>query len=190
MKITIDGTDFFINHSYDGTVPYVLNGNTLTIDVADGVLIDQLGESLEVEAKIPSREAASLYGTQFNDWHENVFESKIWDLPLLPDSKIKVIAHKGARRDAAYLNNINIKGLPSGNVYLHQARYTDNGKGRHHFGQEWIIRDVVLSDNAMEGTLNLYGSADYTDTSAKKQGLFPVYPAFSRRFKLRIISVD
>lgn len=191
MRFRVGGRMYYINRGPNGAEVVKLEGDVVNLSNRQmEQMLPYLGDSVDVECYVPQRQGDSLYGTQRNDWHEDVFEKKEWYLPLLPDSKIKLLAHKGARKEWAYANNINIKGLPSGHMYLSQASNTATGKGRYHWGTEWIISNVVLTDNAMDGTLNLYGCADYTDLTQTKQGLFPVYPAFSRTFRLDIVSVS
>ena len=191
MRFKVNGKMYYINRGPSGSEVVKLDGDVVNLTKRQmEQMLPYLGDTVDVHSYVPQRQGESLYGTRINQFAENIFERKEWYLPLLPDTRIKLVAHKGAKKEYAYANNINIKGLPSGHMYLRQAAYSATGKGRYHWGTEWNISNVVLTDNAMEGTLNLYGSADYTDLTTTKQGLFPVYPAFSRTFRLDIVSVS
>jgi hypothetical protein len=182
MKFVVEVMDFFINHSYDSTTPYRLDGNELTIDLYDGVLIDQLGEYLEVEAKVPQRE---YYGQGSDVGYTPI--AYYWDIPLLEGTTILVDWAGGARGAARWLQSVWIKGNPSGEEYFYSENWSW-GLGRGNYWNQTVTtigNNVSADDTGFQISFARGGQA-----GVWTKGMRPVFPAFTRKFKLKIISVE
>lgn len=182
MKFVVDEMDFFINHSYDGSTPYRLDGNELTIDLYDGVLIDQLGEYLEVEAKIPEREGIGQ-GSDVGFTPMTYY----WEKPLLPYTKIMVDWWGGKRGKPRWLQDVEIKGTPGLDTYFFSSQWSA-GSGRGDYWNQTVAslgENVNPADTGFQIRFCLGGWA-----GVHKKGMRPVFPAFTRKFKLKIISVE
>lgn len=181
LKFVADGMDFFINSSYDGTPVYRLSGNELIMDVADGVLIDQLGEYLEVKAKVPEREILGR-----NNDSGGVYSSS-WDLPLLEGTRILADWWGGKRGKPRSLVGVAVNGTPDMNSYFYSVEWSW-GKGRGDYWNQLVTQIggwVSPADTGFKISFRLNGWA-----GIHQKRLRPVFPAFSRTFKLKIISVE
>ena len=184
MWFEANGKRYYLNCAPNGKTMVRLDGDTVQLSSKQyEEIMPYLQDGVEIYVNVPERLSSSLYPVYKND--PSYSESKKWLLPLLPYTQIVARAHKGQKREWAYLNNINVSGLPSGKRYLTNTNYNDTGKGRHDFEGVWVISDVNPNDRLWEGSLNAYGAAGFI--TGAKQGLFAKYPAFSRTFKLNII---
>ena len=194
MKFVVDGLDFFINHAYDGTTPYRLEGNELSIDLYDGALIDQLGEYLEVKAKIPTR-----WWKIENSATDGVPVSSYCNLPYLDGTLCSIAFNKGAKKPY-YLWDSSITATPGGQTLL----VWHYGTGEHKRGwkgkgfQPMNESFVWDGDEKWQiGTAQMYEGAEGMKAThvLQWQRDVPVsiefqFPAFTRVFKLKIISVE
>lgn len=183
MRFSHEGLDFYIQSSPDGTPPYRLNDNVLTLELYDGILIDQLGEYLEVDAKIAAR-SSLFYGSVNN---------ARCPLPFIKGTKALVEWDKGKKKKAAGCT-FSVKGIPSGVEHFSGACYTsahNRGVYRRLLPDDthkWINQvysgDMVNDDVALSISTERYSETTY------KPGLTLKWPAFTRKFKLKIISVS
>lgn len=183
MRFSYEGLDFYIQSSPDGTPPYRLNNNVLTLELYDGILIDQLGEYLEVDAKIAARD--SLF-------YEYADEARC-PFPFIKGTKAQVKWGKWKKKKAAGCT-FSVKGSPSGVVHFSGACYTSAHErgvytrllpdNTHKWVNAVYSGDMVNDDVALTISTGRYSG--YSDNP----GVTMKWPSFTRRFKLKIISVS
>lgn len=180
MKFVEDGLDYYINHSIDGSEPYVFDSNALTVDL-DGVLADQLGDYLTVYARIAAR-----IGVTYQEG------DNVSPLPFLKNTRLQVKWHKGKKEKAAGCV-FNVAGADSGTV--HFGGWCDTSE--HKRGEKIRIlpenthkwQDAVHNNNSIPTDTSLDISVS-TNGSGSFGDVTPLWPAFTRTFKLKIISVS
>lgn len=179
MRFVHDGLSFYINHSPDGTEAYRLDGNVLTVEL-DGILIDQLGGYLEVESNIASRESDKYEGTA------------LCFLPYLEDSMLKVVFHKGKKRKWAG-RAFTVSSSESGVVHYGGSCETSQhkrGKKTRILPEnthKWYNR---VYNNTMQVGETMLQIETQAIGSGGGGGVTLMWPAFKRKFKLKIISVS
>ncbi|MBR5887650.1 MAG: hypothetical protein IKZ07_05515 [Akkermansia sp.] len=184
MKFVCDGVDYFINGSYDGTPPYKLEDNVLTLDVFDGAAIDRLGTHLEVEAKIAARDS----------YKYELVTNAICSLPYLMDTKLYVNFQKGRKRKASGCS-FRVVGESSGVVHFGGSCYASTHdrdwhpstlpdyRGKYWLGQQYN-NAMMAEDSRLLVTAKKYSDTTYYPSVILK------WPAFTRKFKLKIITVS
>lgn len=189
MRFVVNGITYYINSGPEGEETVSLDGDVLSLTTRQmEQIIPHLNDTLTVNCHVPVREGASLHAKV--DGKKGGTTKKTWFLPLLPKTTIKARAHKGGREEPAKVGDINITGLPSGRKYLEEESYTAGGEGRYYFSETWEIESVNLTDTSMEGTLDFWGSADYYRKNKSKQGLWPIYPEFTKTFTLEVVAIS
>ena len=173
MKFTVNGLDFFINHSYDGTPPYKLKGNELTLDLYDGVLIDQLGTTLSIDCVIPKREER-LSGA-YSGGEKTVRSA----FPLLPGT-ITQWQHEGWKRGGDSWWHETVTSEPDGTTLV------DSGYRKS--GRTAVTHSSAIENSPATGT---YWEALISMTGLGQINWYTaIYPAFKYTFNLKIISVS
>lgn len=180
LKFVEDGLDFYINHSIDGTEPYILDGNTLTVEL-DGVLADQLGEYLTVYARIAARTGVTYYEGD-----------NVSPLPFLKNTKLQVKWNKGKKRKYAGCV-FNVAGADSGTVHFGGSCETSEHKrgtktrvlpdNTHKWYNAVYNNDAIPTDTSLNISVSTIGSGGGGKVT-------PLWPAFTRTFKLKILSVS
>ena len=173
MKFVCDGVDYFINGSYDGTPPYRLEGNVLTLDAYDGAAIDRLGAYLEVEAVIKQREM-QLSGELVEG--ERTVRS---DLPLLRGSKTQW-RHVGWRRGGDSWWNQRLTSEPSGTVMVDEGY---RKSGRTAIEPYTDVIHAPVRDTYWQALISMTGKGQMDWYKV-------IYPSFRKTFKLKIISIS
>ena len=185
MRFTHEGMDFYIQSSPDGTPPYKLADNSLTLgQYDDGILIDQLGEYLEVEAKIAARDS----------YKYELVTNAICGLPYLMNTKLYVNFQKGKKRDAAGCS-FRVVGESSGVVHFGGSCYASTHDRDWHpstlpdyRGKYWLDEQynnaMMVEDSRLLVTAEKYSDSTYSPSVILK------WPAFTRKFKLKIITVS
>lgn len=183
MRFTVQGVDYYINSSFDGTEPYMLDSNVLTVQL-DGAAIDLLGATLDVTAVIKRRE-----GTRekfVTDKYEPLQHREI-NMPLLAGTCIGMEVSDHSSKRSLYANAGPITSLPSGAVYGSLVNIgKTNGVAKFETPREWV-KKVTPTDSAFGFDFQL-SRAGYN--VPPYQWTYPVYPAFTYTFKLPIISVE
>lgn len=172
MRFNHDGLNFYIQHSFDGSEAYKLDGNVLTVEL-DGILIDQLGEYLEVDAVIPER-AIKITGS-LSEGDRSVSSS----FPMLPGSKTQW-RHWGWKRGKSSWWHQTLTSEPS-QIILVDSGYRKSG--RTPVTNSSIINTVPESDIEWHAVISMTGKGTMDWYQA-------VYPSFKRKFKLKILSVS
>lgn len=186
MRIVHNGMSFFINNAFDGTEPYILSGNTLSVEL-DGISLDEVGSYLDVDVRIPQRYGPGLappYGE---------YETKTYDLPLLPGTQIRNNWYGGRKGKYSAMENINIIGQPSGYPHYFCRTIGGNGRGNYydHEGNRLNIFNPIPSDTSWTMGVQLGGYAGWLEgLNGQPAGLFPTYPGFRSGFKLKVLSVS
>lgn len=181
MKFQHRGVNFYIQHSIDGSEAYKLEGNTLSVDM-DGVLIDQLGEYLEVDACIASRE-----GNLFTEGES------FCQLPYLSGTQLNVRWRKGQKKKSAGSSFV-VSGMPGDVVHFGGSCYTSEHKRKSYLRilpentHKWVNR--VFCDEADAKEIELKINVAKYSSSSRNCSVQPVWPQFIHRFKLKIISVS
>lgn len=183
MRFEHEGVPYYINHSADGTEPYRLDGNALTVEL-DGILIDQLGDYLEVEANIASREGE----TQVIKAYETTYAMD-WDMPLIAGTQFKIKLTNYSSKKSSYGAVTEFYSMPSGKAF------PGFGVSKHQrtriTGADTVKEeDVPVDDTACKAQAYTTGGCYYIPSEGKYQYVVPVWPAFKRKFKLKIISVS
>ena len=197
MYIPDDRINYYIMKSKDISTPYRLNGDELTIDY-DGLPQSSItSECLTVRADIAGWTAPGQgYGCARNDYPENneqPFSTYYWDYPLIPNTKFMADWGIGRKKHAGSFYIV-IKGQPSGTQYFKTLHWNPHGwKGRFaHFDCE--VMKVGSKPNMVDTSVRLDLSSRFEGTVVDKhiggKGFRPVFPSFSRIFKLKIISVE
>lgn len=183
MRMRFKGREWMLYSTYDELPCLRAVNGMLRFAADDGILLqDCVGARVQVDVVVPERRGKGLRSALLNA--PGYVEEKLWDLPLLPGTRIVLEGYKGQKKEWAYWNNVSVVGVPSGRVYVQgwQTRATQYGRGA-------VIKDVAklsevdLSDEGWRGTANLYGSAGWYD------GLVPVYPAFSMSWEVPVLGV-
>lgn len=174
MKFTHEGLDFYIQHSFDGSEAYKLDGNVLTVEL-DGILIDQLGDSLEVQAKIPARQKTVFAGSIY----EGGSRTDVSTLPMLPSTSF-VYARACARRRWESTSYLTVTGKPGGDILL-DASLLKAGRSWRDYGHS--VTAAPESDTAWEAYSRISGGGWI-------KNLRVTYPAFNKVFKLKVLSVS
>jgi len=179
MRIMHDEIPYYLVNSPDGSIPYEFDGNYLTLNYGEGIPIDAIGSHLEVEANIKAREGEHTYFKTYAGW--DYFE---WDMPFIPGSKIggQVI---GAGKRASYVYFRNLTTKPSG------FKWTDLGDGHRNDWYPRVPKSTVTENQIPENDTSVSIEAQLSgSTHPAEEFLYPVWPAFKRLFKLKVISVE
>ncbi len=183
MRFVHEGVPYYINHSPDGTEPYRLDGNALTVEL-DGILIDQLGDYLEVEANIKSRngktQTIKAYGMTY---------TMEWDMPLIAGSQFKIKLINYSSKHSTYGAVTKFFSMPSGKAFT--GFYVMKHQPVRITKADTVKEGAVpVADTACKAQAYTTGGCYYIPSEGKYQYVVPVWPAFKRKFKLKIISVS
>lgn len=183
MKMRFKGREWLLYTTYDGLPCLRAVNGVLRFGEDEGILLqDCIGAVVEVECVVPERRSTGLRSVLKNN--PRYVEERLWDLPLLPDTCVEVDGYKGQKREWAYWNNVRVCGVPSGRVYVDGWRYTATSKGRYRVRTEVLrVGDVAEGDYGWRGAVNAYGAAGWYE------GLYAVYPAFTKRWEVPILGV-
>ncbi len=183
MKMRFKGREWLLYTTYDGLPCLRAVNGVLRFGEDEGILLqDCIGAVVEVECVVPERRSVGLRSVLKNN--PRYVEERLWDLPLLPGTCVEVDGYKGQKREWAYWNNVRVEGVPSGRVYVDGWRYTATSKGRYRVRDEVLrVGDVAEGDYGWRGAVNAYGAAGWYE------GLYAVYPAFTKRWEVPILGV-
>lgn len=184
MKMRFKGREWLLYTTYDGLPCLRAVNGVLRFGEDEGILLqDCIGAVVEVECVVPERRSTGLRSVLKNN--PQYVEERLWDLPLLPGTCVYVDGYKGQKREWAYWNNVRVEGVPSGRVYVDGWRYTATSKGRYSVKREVFVggADVAEGDYGWRGAVNAYGGAGWYE------GLYAVYPAFTKRWEVPILGV-
>ena len=174
LRFKVGDFFYYINSSPDGTMPYKLDGDVLTLELGDGVPVDELGDVLVADARIQKR-GVSLVGGSF----ENSSRSVVEDVPMLAGS---VIGYSQAcwRRKLKSYSYIAVTSLNSNKVLL---RNELTKQSRSWSGYSWYVGAAPVGDVGWRCDVSVSGNGSVG-------GVYVQYPAFKREFNLKIISVE
>jgi len=183
MKMRFKGREWLLYTTYDGLPCLRAVNGVLRFGEDEGILLqDCIGGCVEVECVVPERRSTGLRSELNNS--PRYVEERLWDLPLLPGTCVEVDGYKGQKREWAYWNNVRVEGVPSGRVYVDGWRYTATSKGRYRVRAEVLrVGDVAEGDYGWRGAVNGYGAAGW------HEGLYAVYPAFTKCWEVSILGV-
>lgn len=183
MRFTVQGVDYYINSSFDGTEPYILDSNALTVQI-DGVSADFLGATLDVNAVIKRREGT--HEKFVTDKYEPLQHRDV-DMPLLDGTCVGMSVSDHSKKRSLYANAGPITSLPSGKVYGQMVNIgKTNSEAQFETPKEWV-KGVPGTDDSFGFDFQL-SRAGYN--LPPYQWTYPIYPAFTYTFKLPIISVE
>lgn len=186
MRFCYDGLSFYIQNSPDGTPSYQLEDNMLVLgQYDDGILIDQLGEYLEVEARIAKRQGEKQIIRSYERYY-----TLEWGLPLIGGTQFGMELYNYSRKRSTYSYFGDIISLPSGVSW--SAAQGSQKHNRNPRSNAALIKDkeVPDSDTGCSCSFMTSGGCYYDPSKGQYQYAFPEYPAFTRKFKLKIISVS
>lgn len=193
---TSDGFYYYLQKSYDGSVPYIVNGSVLELELGeDGVPIDSLGTHISVQAKIRQREYENEYQVETGGTSP---PDAIFDLPFISNTYLKCSIYKGRKKKGVGAE-ITIKSLPGGQELARWHWETHEHK-RGWKGKPFV--DMISDYNWagapkwQKGSAKMYAGAlqmgisqQYMMSCSLSRVAFR-FPSFSRTFKLKIISVE
>lgn len=178
MKFSHAGMDYYLQQSFDGSPPYKVQGNVLILENYDGILIDQLGAELVVEAKIASRNTPIGGG-----FRNGTIEEKTISLPILQGtiSQWTQYGYKSGAHTRMYETYIS---KPSETYLLHNKETYKSGRTARTYGSNIPAADVGDTSTFIQ----LWFAV--SKHSGGASGYRIIHPAFTYKFKLPIISVE
>jgi hypothetical protein len=175
MRFTVDGMHFYLQQSPDGTPPYHVEGNFLTLDLdKDGVSADMLGDYLTVSAVISKRTKYVYSGY----WESGTKTFDV-DLPILDGSSVWYRQYC-KRRGARSHSYITITATPSEKRLFYNYVMKASRSVKTYGG---YVNASGANDTGWTYKLQISGVGRVLDP-------YVIYPSFSRTFKLKIISVE
>lgn len=178
MKFSHEGMDYYLQQSFDGSPPYKVQGNVLVLENYDGILIDQLGAELVVEAKIASRSV--LLCKRFGNG--TVYEDTI-NLPILQGTKSQWSQYGGKSGAHTHMYETYIS-QPSGTYLLKDKHLYKSGRTTRTYSS--TIPASGEGDTSTDVKVRFF----VTKHSGGASNYKIIHPAFTYKFKLPIISVE
>lgn len=174
LRFKVGDFFYFINSSPDGSLPYKLSGDVLSLELGDGVPVDELGEFLVADAAIQKRRVTLVAGG-----FDNGSVSSVEDVPMLAGS---VIGYSQAckRRKLKSYSSVVATSLNSGTVLLNDGVMKQS---RSWSGYSWGVGASPVGDVSWRCDTSIHGEGYVS-------GVYVQYPAFKRVFNLKIISVE
>lgn len=166
------------------------SGLYFTFAEDEGILLSDVldGTTATITAVMPEHQ-----GERFFPQNNGVWDVKgngqwhTWELPLLPDTIVRLNSNKGKKREHSYVNLVNIVGLESGYYYARNRSDMRGSKGRYEWSFDIPIKAYTYNafgkdDIRWKGTANNYGKG-----SGWKKGMYPIYPAFNKTWTAKIV---
>lgn len=182
MRFSAGGAYYYILRSQEGTEAYKLNGNVLTCDL-DAAPIDELGDYLEVECKISARKSPTYKNTA----------GETLSLPFLKGTQLEVYWKNG--RDAGWAGcKFEVKGGENGVVHYGGTCRLAAGRKAHRVvldGKKksyWY--NMVFNGGEDTGERQLTVKAEKYSSFTSSPSVTLLFPSFTRKFKLKILSVS
>lgn len=182
MRFAAGGVNYYLQHSIDGTEAYRVRGSYLYSDL-DGALIDELGEYLEVECKIAARKSKTFENTT----------GEVLPLPYLKGTKLEVFWKNG--RDSGWAGcKFSVQCNVDSNVHYGGVCKAAAGRRSHTVelnGEKkssWY--NMVFNDEPDIGENRMFIKAEKFSDFTFKPSVTLLFPSFTRKFKLKILSVS
>ena len=174
LRFKVGDFFYYINSSPDGTMPYKLDGDVLSLELGDGVPVDELGEFLAADATIQKRRVTLVAGG-----FDNGSVSSVEDVPMLAGS---VIGYSQAckRRKLKSYSDVVATSLSSETILLRDGVMKQS---RSWSGYSWHAAASPVGDVGWRCDVSIRGEGYL-------RGAYVQYPAFKREFNLKIISVE
>lgn len=174
LRFKVGDFFYYINSSPDGTMPYKLDGDVLSLELGDGVPVDELGEFLVADATIQKRRVTLVAGG-----FDNGSVSSVEDVPMLAGSVIG-FSQACKRRKLKSYSDVVATSLSSNTVLLRDGVMKQS---RSWSGYSWKAEASPVGDVGWRCDVSIRGEGYL-------RGVYVQYPAFKREFNLKIISVE
>ena len=177
MWFEANGSKFYLNEGPNGSQVLTLRGDVISLTREQGeMLAGFLDEYVDIYAEIKQRKGLDMASNE-----QDVGRVGTFTLPPLPGTEVYIRIGKGRRKYGAPMNML-YKGMPSGSVVVQGS--VDFGKGRGE--REHTFPNTGMPDNGDTMAFMEYKAWGF----CHPYEVCPLYPSFSKLFRLKIVNVS